>query len=188
MNRHYKNIVKQQGAVLVTALVFMAILTLMGISAMRSNVLDVRIHNSMKNRGNAFQCAESALRQGENYIADISAQPEEAVGAIPDRNAGEVWEINSSLLRRFLARDDSWWDGNTWSDFVLSDPDAQVGCANAANFVVESLGGIGVDSGSLSFADQMTSQMNGYRITSRSEGVSDQATVILQSTFIRQFR
>ncbi|MCW9015063.1 MAG: PilX N-terminal domain-containing pilus assembly protein [Gammaproteobacteria bacterium] len=190
MNKYIQNFNRQQGAVLITSLVFMAILTLMGISAMRANLMDVRIHNSMKDRGNAFQCAEAAIRQGENHIFNANAKPDDT-SATPNRSAGDVWVVNASTLKKFLSKDSAWWAANTWSDFVLSDPNAQIGCANAANFVVEDMGILGNDadeSRDLSFTKQMESQMSGYRITSRSEGVSDKAKVILQTTFYRRFQ
>jgi len=187
---HYPQKSKQQGAALITALVFMGILTMLGISAMRSNTQDVKIHNAMKDRLNAFQCAEAALRQGELFISTTNSRPDDTKVGVPDKTLGEVWRIDTNDLNNFVDQDAAWWFTNGWSDNALEDAtDVKVGCATDAQFVVQSLGGIGDNgSGDLSFKAQATSQIDGYRITSRSEGVSANAAVILQSTFTRQFQ
>lgn len=179
---------KQQGAALVTAMVFMGILTMLGISVMRSNTQDVKIHNAMKNRLNAFQCAEAALRNGENYIGEANGQPDNSTGLAPIQGQNQVWGHDASSLSGLVEQTAAWWATNGWDDSSLSDPSILIGCANAADYVVQSLGGIGGDgSGDLSFKKQVESQIDGYRITSRSEGVSENAVVILQSTYLRQF-
>lgn len=180
---------KQSGAALVIALVLMTVLTMMGVTAMRSNTMDVRVHNAMKDRGNAFQCAEAALRQGELFIGNVSVRPDDTTVGIPSKTNLQVWKIDTNTLNNLVNEDYTWWQTNGWSDLALSDADVEVGCASQADYIVQSLGGIG-DNGSddLSFKAQAESQIDGYRITSRSEGVSDNAVVILQSTFTRQFK
>ena len=187
---HYPQKTNQQGAALITALVFMGILTMLGISAMRSNTLDVKIHNAMKDRLNAFQCAEAALRQGELFISTANSKPDDYIAGVPDQAAGEVWQIDTNTLNNYVDQAATWWVTNGWSDDSLKDTtDVKVGCAVDAQYIVQSLGGIGDNgSGDLSFKAQATSQIDGYRITSRSEGVSANAAVILQSTFTRQFQ
>jgi len=187
---HYSQKSKQQGAALITALVFMGILTMLGISAMRSNTQDVKMHNAMKDRLNAFQCAEAALRQGELFISTSNSKPDDTVTGVPDKTTGEVWRIDTQTLNNFVDQTAAWWVTNGWGDSSLKDTtDVKVGCAVDAQYVVQSLGGIGDNgSGDLSFKAQATSQIDGYRITSRSEGVSANAAVILQSTFTRQFQ
>lgn len=186
---HYSLQGKQQGAALITALVFMGILTMLGISAMRSNTLDVKIHNAMKDRANAFQCAEAALRQGELFISTANNKPDET-SSVPSQAADEVWQINVLALNNFVDQASSWWVTNGWGDSALKDTtDVTVGCAADAYYIVQSFGGMGGNgSDDLSFQSRAKAQMDGYRITSRSEGVSANAAVILQSTFIRQFQ
>jgi len=182
---------KQQGAALITALVFMGILTMLGISAMRSSTLDLKIHNAMKNRLNAFQCAEAALRQGELFIRNSTGKPDDTGSVIPDKTANQVWNTSTTQLNNMLNQDDSWWVTNGWEDTALSDPSVAsivVGCASSARYMVYSMGGMATTGGGdLSFRAEAESMVSGYRISSRSEGVSSGAAVILQSTFLRQF-
>jgi len=180
---------KQSGAALVIALVLMTVLTMMGVTAMRSNSMDVRVHNAMKDRANAFQCAEAALRQGELFIENVSIRPDDTTIGIPSKTNLQVWKIDTTTLNNLVNEAASWWQTNGWSDTALTDISAEVGCANQADYIVQSMGGIGDNgSGDLSFKAQAESQIDGYRITSRSEGVSDNAVVILQTTFTRQFK
>ncbi len=52
----------QRGAVLVTALVFLVIMTLLGITAMSTNTLEERMAGNSQDINRAFQAAESGLR------------------------------------------------------------------------------------------------------------------------------
>jgi len=62
---------KQQGVVLVTALVFLVILTLLGISSMSTNTLEERMAANVQDINRAFQAAESgvnvALTDGTSF-------------------------------------------------------------------------------------------------------------------------
>ena len=51
----------QHGAVLVTALVFLVILTLLGITSMSTNTLEERMAGNSQDINRAFQAAESGL-------------------------------------------------------------------------------------------------------------------------------
>jgi len=178
---------KHQGAALVTSLVFMGILTMLGISSMRDSTVDLKIHNAMNNRINAFQCSEAALRQGEIYIKRSPVQLDDTQAGIPSQASFGVWVNDTDALDNLVNQPDAWWVTNGVSDAPLTNANVLIGCATPARYLVQSLGGAGNDSGDLSFKAEAKSQINGYRISSRSEGVSSSAVVILQSTFTRQF-
>ncbi len=185
-NKHFL-INRQQGAALVTSLVFMSILTLLGISAMRSNTLDVKIHNAMMDRANAFQCAEAGLRKGELYIRNATQKLDDTNLGAPPEGSRRVWSRGENTLDNLVNESASWWAANGWSANALSDPDAGVGCAKAAEYVVQSMGSVGNGSGDLSYSALAEKQMSVYKVTSRSEGTSENSSVILQSTYTRQF-
>lgn len=56
----------QRGAVLVTALVFLVILTLLGITSMSTNTLEERMAGNSQDANRAFQAAESGLSAAFN--------------------------------------------------------------------------------------------------------------------------
>lgn len=64
------SITRQRGIVLVISLLFLVVLTLLGIATMRTNVIEERLAGNSRDWGLAFQAAEAALRDGE---ADIQS-------------------------------------------------------------------------------------------------------------------
>ena len=65
MNRILQN---QEGAVLITGLMVLLILTLIGITAMQNSTLEEVMSRNMDSRNIAFQAAEAALRAGEGVL------------------------------------------------------------------------------------------------------------------------
>jgi type IV pilus assembly protein PilX len=59
----------QKGISLVLVMIFLVILSVLGISAMQSSTLSSRIARNESDRNMAFQAAEAALRDAENDIA-----------------------------------------------------------------------------------------------------------------------
>lgn len=59
----------QRGAVLVVSLLLLTVVTLLGITSMRTTVLEQRMSGNMQDRDRAFQAAESALRRAEAHLA-----------------------------------------------------------------------------------------------------------------------
>jgi type IV pilus assembly protein PilX len=58
----------QTGAALITGLIFLVILTLLGITAMQTSTLEERMSGNARDRNLAFQAAEAALRDAERDI------------------------------------------------------------------------------------------------------------------------
>jgi type IV pilus assembly protein PilX len=65
---HIRHPRQQQGAALLTGLIFLVILTLLGISAARMAGLEERMSGNMRDRALAMQAAEMALRDAEQDI------------------------------------------------------------------------------------------------------------------------
>lgn len=63
---------RQKGFVLVTAVMFLVILTVLVMSMMRSTVLEERMVANSRDWNNAFQAAEAALRDAEREIKDAT--------------------------------------------------------------------------------------------------------------------
>ena len=59
---------RQTGAVLAVALIFMVLMTLVGVSTMRTSVISERMAGNYDNLNVAFQAAESALRDAEQDL------------------------------------------------------------------------------------------------------------------------
>ena len=68
---------KQRGAALITGLIFLVVLTMIGITAARMSTLEERMAGNMRDRSLAMQAAEMALRDAERDILGlgVSADP-----------------------------------------------------------------------------------------------------------------
>jgi type IV pilus assembly protein PilX len=55
---------RQQGAVLITSLIFLVVITMLVLSAMSTNTVEEKMVNNSLDRNAAFQAAEAALRDG----------------------------------------------------------------------------------------------------------------------------
>lgn len=59
---------RQQGATLVISLIFLVLLTLIGVTAMQSTILQERMAGNSRERNIAFQASEISLRDAEVYM------------------------------------------------------------------------------------------------------------------------
>ena len=66
----------QRGAALVMALAVLVLLTILGISAMKSSTLEYRMATSIQDKSTAFQAAESALSES---MASVTLNPNQDV-------------------------------------------------------------------------------------------------------------
>lgn len=64
---------QQRGVTLVVGLIFMVALTLLGVMAMKSTLLQERMAGGSRDRSLAFQAAEAALRDGKRDILALKA-------------------------------------------------------------------------------------------------------------------
>jgi len=63
---------RQSGAALIVSLILLLVMTLLGVSAMQTNVLEEKMAGNFRDRDLAFQAAEAALRHAENEILNAS--------------------------------------------------------------------------------------------------------------------
>ena len=61
---------KQRGATFVTGLIFLVVLTMFGVTAMKTASMEERMSGNLRDRNLALQSAEMALRYAEQHIRD----------------------------------------------------------------------------------------------------------------------
>lgn len=61
---------KQQGFVFVTGLVFLVVITLLGVTSMKTSTMEERMAGNLRDRNLALQAAEMGLRYAEQHIRD----------------------------------------------------------------------------------------------------------------------
>jgi type IV pilus assembly protein PilX len=172
---------RQEGVVLVIALIMLVILTLLGISAMQSTSLEERMAGNARDRSAAFQSAEAALREGERQlnVADT---------ALP------TFDDTNGFYTAPSAGDPSPWAGMLGSDptsvtFWTTNGRTYGGTVTGVQaqprYVIEELPyvpGVGDSFEAGLPEDRLPSY---YRVTSRATGATDTAVVVVQSTYRR---
>ncbi|MFA7387768.1 MAG: PilX N-terminal domain-containing pilus assembly protein [Thiohalobacteraceae bacterium] len=147
----------QRGATLIIALIFLLLMTLIGVTSMQSTTLQERMAGNTRDRNLALQAAEAGLREGENWLATA---------------ANHVTAETATALT-----DPATWDGSSphgaAADFtpaLASNPVFYVGPSTQVVY--------GVSSSSMTVEDF-------YPVTAYAEGGADTTAVILQSMFKR---
>ncbi len=186
----YSRIDLQRGAVLVTSLVFMAILMVIAVATMRSTTTDINILSNMQSRNNAFQCAEAALRAGEIWLDEKITSVPERVATLPDQTLNsQVWDYKAAAIQDISTKDRDWWEANGWTyGNALVDAAHQVGCAEEPRFIVEALGSFDDGSGKVEIESRSKEGVDFFRITAFSVGVETNTAVLLQTTFAKRLR
>lgn len=180
----YARIESQSGTALVMALVLLLVLTLLGVSAMSTTVLQERMAANTKDRNTAFQAAESALLAAENWTFEQIGKPvfpNNAIGLyVPSTTATPVWNSVG-------------WTGTTNLVVYPNTPTGTVsgGLSNVAvqpKYVIEDLGEVQDEGGSLTLATNYKSKGKTIlRITAYGTGGTTASVVMVQSTYGRYF-
>lgn len=76
---------RQRGAALVVGLLMLLALTLIGVTNMGMNTMELRMASNAQNRAHAFQAAEAGLETGiaGTDFNDIDAVPQDIAGPVP---------------------------------------------------------------------------------------------------------
>lgn len=126
-----KTIPRQQGAVLIIAMIFLIILTLLAVTGMNTTSLEEKMAANSQETNRAFQAAETGLAEAlENDNAyDLSGTFSIAVATIPGPTTS-TRQYQTQLL-----------DDSRNPPLVLNDPEvSSVSCFQAAFFNLQSTG------------------------------------------------
>lgn len=176
---------RQQGFVLVMALVFLALLTIIGVTAMSTTSLEEKMAGNMKDRNLAFQAAETALLAAERWYETQTTKP-----VFPDTANGLYVTDSTSAVSN--------WDAVNWSTSVVTfpcTPTTTSSCGSGVaevntqpKYIIEDLGELPEEKGSIvSPTDYKGKGSTLARITARGTGGTDAAVSMVQSTYARQF-
>lgn len=172
----------QRGSALIIGLIFLMLLTLLGVAAMQGSALQERMAGNLRDRGLAFQAAEAALREAERLLQRSGLpsfdQPERGLSQ-PRHNAlrDSYWSLPPG--RACPPPDDASALHHCWErDFAeLGDngDDGPEGLAGAVSQLPRY------------FIEEMPpdpqSDIRMFRMTARGVGGRGTSVVILQSTY-----
>lgn len=167
----------ETGAVLVVSLLFLLVLTLIGLTGMQVTSLEEKMSGNMRDRNLAFQAAESALRAGETYLTLPTLPSFSCVNGLygwndvdcnGTREDAQIWDSSSD------------WSGIsivTYSSGILAST------SSAPAYIIEQMPAVPEPGESLEAGVAMDSQY--YRVTARATGGTTDAVVLVQSLYKR---
>jgi len=165
----------QRGAVLIVALVFTAILTVIGVGAMQNATLQERMAGNNKDINVAFQAAEAAIREAEAAMPGLSSADFDGANwmylSCPDPSDSRQacsepdWKTKAST---------GWAVVGEKVDDVSRQPE----------FIIEQISAM-TDPNAALDSDNTVSLLGFYRVTARGFGLSDRSMVVLSTTYKR---
>lgn len=158
---------RQAGVALLTGLIFMVVLTLLALAAMRTTTLEERMSGNARDRDMAFQSAEAALRAGEQVLQGAS---------LPAFASGTAYtpRIAAATLTTY------WQNTHDWPNQSVA-AWQPAGTSAAPQYVIEGMGATACPGGSLAIGPASGGGV--YRVTARGVGRSATTRVILQAVY-----
>lgn len=167
---------KQKGAVLVTGLILLLVLTLVGVSGMQSVILSEKMTANMRDTHIAFQAAESALADGEQWLLSQTQQP---IGVDTCSSPPcQLWD--NATLGNVSAMSQSWWQtqATTYSSNLY-------GLNSQPQYVLEEYTFVPYE---LSPDARAKGQgYHYYKVTAKGTGKQTSSNALLESIFATQY-
>lgn len=156
----------QRGAVLLTTVILLVLLTILALAAVSMNSTQTRVATNSADNLVAYQTAEAALNQAETALISGSYTG---------------FGLNTQGLYTFTPGSTPLWAANLstaswWQSATNAIQGFQGGSSQPAAFVIELMPPV------IKPGQGMKAVVNVYRITARAVGTSGQSPVVLQST------
>ena len=177
MNTAVKAVLHNQGgSVLIISMILLLVLTVLGISGIKTSAMEEKMAGNIQNHQLAFQAAEATLREAEKYIDDnvfsLKNFDSDGTDGLYDRSTHNIWnklkwdETDSIEYTKF----DNVYSINSPPRYIIqrlttkTDENSRL---NLENY------GQGIGAGKIEM----------FLITVRAAGVSNNSTVMLQTTY-----
>ena len=171
---HLHSVHSQRGAALIISLLLLLIVSLIGVSAVQSNITQERMISNMADQTRAFQAAEAALIDGNDWIATRPIEP------VADSTGSE----NVSTLGQFQPVGFN-WTGKGTEYGARTGAAALPDLASQPRWFIEQEGAVWDD---LSTARRQGRGRYYYRISARATGTNSATQSVLQATTVRRYR
>lgn len=206
---------RQRGAVLFVALIFLILLTLLGLAASGNSILQERMTGGVRNRQLALMGAESGARGGESQVFTAPARANLSTGGMvfPSCSGGApqpcAWDQLSAKFSGPLAPSNMFRTSREWNPTVNGAGTTYTpalsgltGYAETASIAVQPVmmyEDLGLDSGGFANPGRMggsneqegggttNAQRRIYRVTARSQGGSGEAAIRVNEVVYSSF-
>jgi len=172
---HYKN---QSGSALIVSLSILLVLTILGISSLRTTSLEEKMAGNSRDAQTAFEAAEAALREAELFIANsINDDAYTNTGG-----PGGLFNFAGTVIAA-----DAWTVENNWNNSSVSVDYNLNQVAQLPRYMIQKiqsqvgLGGASDLGNSYSYGETVTEDY--YQISARGTGISPNSRVMLQTFF-----
>lgn len=176
----------QQGVVLFIALIFLLLLTIIGVSAMNSSSLQEKMATNLKDKTVAHQAAESALNSAEIWIMMRGSR-------------SEIFSSIDGILDFSTTGIPVWADPITWSSTnnvqlpgvpgtpIIGNLYPNMYLSSQPKYIIERMGKVEGDSLKPCSTYSSCKQKFMYRLTANATGGNKAAVTMLQTTFAKSF-
>jgi type IV pilus assembly protein PilX len=162
----------QRGVTLIVALIFLAILMLLGVTVAQTSSMEERMAGNTRDRDLALQAAEAALQAAD---ATMGALPKDTTNPDPNKR-GKITTAFDGTTVGYVAYDPAhgddaaYWNAYDWPGASVQVTSASLsGLAAQPRYVIEKL------------PDSVNTQR--FRVTARGVGSSATTVVILQAGY-----
>ena len=179
----------QQGAILVFCLIFLTVLTMMGVSGMESTTLEERMSANMVDKERAFNAADTALQAAEAWLITQTTQPITSLDG-----STTVWAENAmDPATTALGNEDGkyWWDhANMTAAWWTANGDAPAnvpGVAVQPRYLIEEFKTVDTGQSISLGSGETTVPRIFHRITARGWGIATTTGAAVQATFVQTY-
>jgi type IV pilus assembly protein PilX len=169
---------RQQGAILVTSMLLLIVLTVLGVAMMRMTNMQERMAGNTRDMNLALQGAEAALRDAEDRLSPAR----QVLRPLATGAANCVFCSRTALP--IAIQDTAQYNWSNAQEYGASGSQDITGLAADPRYTIAEMGFVPDDR--LEGQDPPTGR-DFYQITARSTGASGNANVVLQTTFPRRF-
>lgn len=167
---------KQNGMVIIVGLIFLMILTLIGVSAMNSTALSEKLTQNLRDSTAAFEAAEASMSDGEAWLRAQATVPNAVTTCTV--SPCNVWASNA--LGTIYSQPTSWWQSN-----AKSFSGTLYGVATQPKYIIEFHSFVPYE-----LSPETLGKGQGYyyyRVNARGTGATSNAQVNLQSIYVTQY-
>lgn len=173
----------QRGAALITGLIFLVVLTLISLSAIKSTSLEERMAGNARDQDVAFQAAEAGVRDALDYISSTGLLP--TSGFVAGCSAGLCLNDPAAPVWETITANNDWTSSKTkaYTGTALTF-DGTTTLPMQPRYIIELLpatlppSGFSIASGK---GANPGGQVTPYRITARGWGTTGQTQVTVQA-------
>ena len=191
INKTFKNAMnitmdKNTGSVLVISLLILLTLTIMGVTALNTTVMEERMSANTRQRNLAHQAAETAMKEAEQWLSDAAGNVMLASHINSFNGSSELYDstVSARSIGWNINDTSNWTSGNSEAVTTLSSfPSSTTEIPGAPRYVIEYMGRIGDPP--LNFTDPDL-RSYAFRVVVIGWGPDKTTKVVLSSTFSKE--